>query len=316
MAEDGNEEAAKKYAEQKELYELGEDIYACLMVIPFLPQAFIAKPSDEPEHKGTWRENWKYKLFLLEYYGLILALAAVQGTITIYVRVIWEKAVAENTRCGNPDNHKTLRQVCIMCYIGYVMADLLETYTMILWLWTIAGHPCKGVTLCGSSETETENATVSDEIPTTYTIIDAEESSTNKITVKISNNLREMSLAARFFLYFVVIGFKIAVAFALIGYGSGYVIASEGNADLILNALALCFILDVDGMVYEMFVSQEYKAIMQDHAPRVEQTIQNDGYFSDFNRMSTIPIKCLLLIGGTYIENEIYCPSAEDEATR
>jgi len=289
------DEWCEEQLEQTELFELAEDIFACLMVIPFLDEKFIALPKED----GS---NWKHKLFLWEYYSLIVANAGVQGIILIYVRLIWADAKVENGECGSPDNTKNLRYVCIMCYIGYVMADLLQTYTMILWLWTIAGVPFS----CACVESvlkSAEEATAVD-----YRIIDAEESIDNKKTIIIARNLKNMSSFQRFFLYFVVIGFKIGVAFALIGYGSGYVIASASDADIILNALALCFILELDGMVYEMFVSQEYKAVMEDDAPRVEMKIASGG---DKMKLASIPIKIFLLVGGTYVENMIYCSENE-----
>jgi len=286
-----------------ETFQLGENIYSALMVVPFIPAVM---------------DKWKHRLFIAEYYSLIFANALVQGVITIYIRLIYQDAAEENGRCGSKENSKPLRWVCIMCYVGYVIGDLNETWNMVLWLYNQAGGPFPCVDWCVDSVTgmmaPPADVPVQERqqsmFEAKFTIVDADGDERNKYTLKISDNIKNMNCLNKLFMYFGVLGYKFGIAAALIGYGSGYIIASEQDSDIILNALALCFVLDIDEMIYCFFCSKEIQNVVEEKAPRVQKTVPLEG--KECWRVSMIPFKVFFLVGITWAENIFYC-SEDDE---
>jgi len=279
-------------AMKDEIFELGANIYSALLIVPFT--APVMGP-------------WKHRIFIAEYYSLLIANALVQGVITIYIRVIYNEASEENGRCGAKSNSKPLRWVCILCYIGYVIGDLNETWNMALWLYNVSrGGPIQMCCSSGSSDDGLKTqSTLTGEVA--FTIVDGDGNEGNKITEALAENVANMNCCERLFMYFCVLGYKFGIAAALIGYGSGYIIASESEGDILLNALALCFVLEIDEMIYGFFCGADVQTLIESDAPRVSKKVVNPKN-KECWRVTVIPFKVVLLTVITYVENQFYCP--------
>ena len=60
------------------------------------------------------------------------------------------------------------------------------------------------------------------------------------------------------------------VAFVLAVVGTGWLVQSEQNEDLLLNCIALEFILQLSGNVYDFFLSSEIKRFVEEDSPKFE----------------------------------------------
>merc|ERR1712038_781992 len=69
-----------------------------------------------------------------------------------------------------------------------------------------------------------------------------------------------------FSLLFIVLP-KIGLAIALLVYGTGYVMASEETADLLLNSLALIFIVEIAEILYAFLIPGPLMDVLADLPP-------------------------------------------------
>jgi len=63
---------------------------------------------------------------------------------------------------------------------------------------------------------------------------------------------------------------KLGIAVALLVLGAQYLAASASDADLILNSLALIFVLDLDEMIY-VFVTPSFNKRLLEHLPPIQE---------------------------------------------
>merc|ERR1711994_522164 len=75
------------------------------------------------------------------------------------------------------------------------------------------------------------------------------------------------SVARKAFLFCNVIVIKFLVAAAMIVIGGVFVASSKGNEDLLLNCLAVIFIIEVDELVYLTLVPSWAKSLLQELPP-------------------------------------------------
>jgi hypothetical protein len=92
---------------------------------------------------------------------------------------------------------------------------------------------------------------------------------------------------------FSCIIFKLGVGLALVCYGAAFVVMTDKDEELILNALALTFILKVDEMIYSFCFGWEMKHIVSQLSPHLK--IITGKRTTTFYRNFGISAKVLLL---------------------
>eukprot|EP01083_Nonionella_stella_P025496 70184_1 len=71
----------------------------------------------------------------------------------------------------------------------------------------------------------------------------------------------------KWFMFAVVIFPKMAIALFLSSYGGGFILSSKDNANLILNTLAVTFIIDIDETLFNLFVPNNVKRVIEEIPP-------------------------------------------------
>jgi len=138
-----------------------------------------------------------------------------------------------------------VRFACNAIFLIACMNDLVETFNMHLWLHRIPS----------SKKSETLRFQRFTSESTTFGPMAAHKA------------VSGISLARRAGLYFMLLLPKVVITLMLIHYGSAYVLLSETNEDLILNCVALCFIVDIDDIIYGFTTTQEVKTCLDNMPP-------------------------------------------------
>jgi hypothetical protein len=149
------------------------------------------------------------------------------------VAVISDGLVPE---CGEGTTDPLLRVVAHVTFAALVLADMIETYEMHIWLSTLPGSKSPEK-MCLLRFTEKEPPA----------------GGKNTVVVPVSGICFADRLA--FYLFSVVL--KFVVAFACLIAGTGAVLRSADDFGLVLNAVAATFILQIDDAIYLLLVDEE-----------------------------------------------------------
>ena len=95
----------------------------------------------------------------------------------------------------------------------------------------------------------------------------------------------------------VVVGTKTTTAVYLFAVGTQFVFLSETHADLILNCLAMVFVVEIDDLIYQGFTPSFGKEVIQD-LPAIEV----HSPFQGFARVTVLPwVKLGFWLLGTHL---------------
>jgi len=225
----------------------------------------------------------KYKSFInLQIYFCHWCNIYVQTNLLYYVYVIYNINRDEFGGCGGYETEPMIRYCCVLIYTAYCIGDICETIKMFLF---ITNFPS-----CDTFEYLRYKQACDDDS-------DDKELATG------------MTKKWKIFCFLFVIVPKLGVACALLGYGTGFVVNTQENSDLILNALALGFVLEIDEMSYEYFLSYQ----MQDILDNLPPITLKPGRTMGLNRDIGIIMKGVMLGLMTAIAYQSFC--GDDEPT-
>ena len=212
--------------------ELGESLYGAFILI------WLNKSSDS---------NWHTLWFAVKT-GLPVALLAshyAQLTFSYYLihTVRQSHGSLDNTSgdplsdyCSGYDNAGSaiLKMLGVISFLSLCLGDLQETYDMHLWL-----------SMFKTSKTH-EKLEVHRWVDTSNKIVK---------DTKIYLPLTGITCFARFIFYTLVVIPKVVVAVCVATAGSGLVLRSDSDYDLVLNAVAAGFVLELDEVVYRVYLT-------------------------------------------------------------
>jgi len=250
----------------------------------------------------------------LQMFGLLVANILVQGGLALYTNLIYRKNLEDLGKCGGYKTNFMLRMLCIIVYTGYCIADMLETLEMYSWLRIICGSPLGSKfdnmyvqfanfinrKICRNSGEEID---VDEQFE--MEVVNGEDEE-NEITDQLAEQMANMSPYRKFFYFFGILGFKFGLSAWLLACGTGFVVTTVEDSDLILNALALDFILEIDNMVYDYFLTHEYKQVITNYMPRIQVKYKSEKTQKRV-RYGAIVAKVVFLIIITQITYSSYC---------
>jgi len=246
--------------------EIPESIYGAAMILPMI------------ENIGnSTRQRF---MITLQLFIAVATNVYVQAYMVYKVYDMYKQKEEDMGECaGYIENLFNLRLLCITIYAGYVMADLSETLKMGLFVynfqtaqtWEYLEYVIEEDEVTGEGEREFATG---------------------------------MTKPYKAFCYICLIFPKFCVAMSLLTYGTGYVVNSDAGEDLVLNALALGFVLEIDEMFYNYFLTVQ----MQDVLADVPAVVIPDTCSSNINKELGMFFKVIALgalTAGAYAK---FCP--------
>lgn len=208
----------------------------------------------------------------------------VQITLLFYVYWIYWDQTEELGECGGYVTQSLIRGICVLIYTGYCIADFGETLKMFLFVYQFP------------KQKEDDHKYLQ------YKVVAGE----NQYNMG-------MSTCYKWFVYLFILFPKVCIASALLSYGTGFVVNTDEESDLILNALALGFVLDIDEMIYGYFLTFNMQNLIETLPPiQIDMAPDNGNSISKLclvgNKLYGIIFKAFLLGGLTYATYNSYCP--------
>jgi len=233
---------------------LPESIYTCAIIMPLC----------ENLSEGYWAN-----LFIIaQVYISHIVNVLIQAVLIAYVYVIYKANEVDLGFCGGLDEfgerrtESVVRYLCVLVYIGYCIRDLAQTVKMFCFIYVFPT----------SQKFEYLRFTEEDEI------------------VSFGSGMTRCRKTSVFL--FVLIP-KFALAASLLVYGTGFVVVCESDQDLILNALALGFIFDIDEIFYEYLLTSQQQQVVES-LPRASLKMNS---FLHYSKAFGMIMKAIILFG-------------------
>lgn len=265
--------------------ELPSNVWGALMILPYCQLS---------------ENSFNDKLTKIQIYLVWFVNLFVQGSLVWYVRLLYLEQVddPEVYTCDQIENKVDvyLRNICILIYVCMVLADISETWRMHQW-YQIMTPTLEWV----------ERFTTSYE----FRLVNADYETKDVDTLEIANNVTNLNAVQYYFTWIFIIGAKYILGLYVVVFGTGFVVTANDDMDVLLNAVALLFILDTDEIVYDYLIPVEMKEVY-DKAPRI--LVKGDTELTPI----TIFAKCVVTVTMAYIVlrsycgNEVFDPLPED----
>ena len=200
--------------------QLGDSLYSAFILI------WMNKSSNS---------NWHTLWFAVKT-GLVVSLLAshyAQLSFAYYL-INSIRQSHDSGYCAGDDYTPVLKMLAVISFLSLCFGDLQATYDMHLWL-----------SMFKTSKTH-EKLEVHRWVDTSNKLVK---------DTKIYLPLTGITWFARFVFYTLVVIPKVVVAVCVATAGSGLVLRSETDYDLVLNAVAAGFVLDLDEVVYRVFLT-------------------------------------------------------------
>lgn len=277
---------------------------------PNIYSAIIVSSSIEFGDSDAVNRILDMEIFLLSMANVLVQFIAVYFTYTLYDEALREH---NNHSCGEFKTDRNLRWMAVGLWTFSLMNDVYETYSMQLWISYALGDfsasrarvflenfadPC----CCGLKPSYWF-------VPPQMREAQLVDKDGNPVAsgnmVEIYKSLRGASCCQQLFIKVVVLGVKYFVALVLAVIGTGWLVQSETNEDLLLNCIALEFILQLSGNVYTFFLSSELKRFVEEDAPKFEITYEEGP--TKCHRSTGILKKAFILGGFGLACNQVFC---------
>jgi len=284
---------------------LPESIYTAVLLIP---AAFEAKDYGCGSKKG------RTHLFIaLQVWFLYIVTLSFQAIFTWYVKVLYESKITGEREEDFPNADPShswetcsygytnqiqsewsqyyatdffLRILCLMVFAAYCIQDLFQSMWMLMWIFYLPTSPgCNVHQLKTGPDQE------------------------NKDLVEVKNGLP--CWLKLFNTQFVLIP-KLSVAAFLLCYGAGFLLAARKDADVVLNALALVFVIELDDYMYSYGLPFNLKNYCETVPPVIPNTDVIERY-SYINGLFGMTFNFLLLGVATYGLYSTFCRWPEEE---
>jgi len=250
---------------------LPETIYSSLIILPLC--------------NNIGKTRYHRKLIRCALFFCLMANLAIQGFFLRYIYKIYvdNKDNPKVGECGGYITDANLRVFCTLVFTSYCFSEIAETFDMLTW---IKNFP---------------NSKVYEPLELKEVVGDDGEPE-----MQFSSG---MTPCYKWYCYLAILVPKFGIAAALLTYGTGFVVTTIYDSDLILNAIALGFVLDIDDMAYTYFMTYQMREVVQGLPPMILKASK----LNDFNTNYGTFIKAGILFGFTMATLTAYCPGKDDD---
>eukprot|EP00494_Astrolonche_serrata_P029584 UN29851 len=154
---------------------------------------------------------------------LYLANGFIQLGLITYVYWIYQDQEDEYGECGGYKTRQPVRWMCILLYTAVCAGDIVETMKLAFWTWYFPSTSEPGAWEKLS-----------------YEVVEQADGDT------VTEYKSGMNTLYRVYIFLIVLAPKMMLALALLGYGTGFIVTTNDEAEILLNALALVFVLEID----------------------------------------------------------------------
>lgn len=253
--------------DEEQLLPMGlpESTYSAAIIIPML--------------KNLGKTDRQRQMLIVQIILATVVTIYVQAILVAYVFDFYvaSKNEFEPAECGGYTTQPFLRQLCITIYTAAVMRDLGMSFKMAMFTW---------------------HFNESDEWKYLQYEINPETEETR------FHKDHGMTLWYKRWVFGGIIIPRFCIALFLLAFGAGFVVNTDSAVDLILNALALEFILVIDEMMYAYFLTFQMQGIMED-LPKIDIPV---GKALKWNKTAGMFIKAFCLFLLTWTTYTIFCP--------
>lgn len=275
---------------------LPESIYtACLLV----PAAF-----DAHEYRCGSKDGRTNYFIVAQVYFLFFVNVCVQCVFAVYVKILFEDQSpgdrdldANDTEpshsfstCGYGYTNELvpqrlystdfyLRILCLAAFAVFCLQDLFQTMWMLMWVYYL---PTTG---CGIEKVKIG--------------LDQEDKTSHEIKNGLPMWLKLINT-------FFVLMPKLFVAATLLCWGGGFVVGATSNEDVLLNSLALVFVIELDEYMYSFALPKNLKKFCEEMPP----VIPNTDFITTFtywNSLCGMIFNFIILMGTTQAMYWYFC---------
>jgi len=228
--------------------------------------------------------------FVLWHYFILVVNGVIQLTFIYYAWDVVQDEAGEYNFCHDD---QYLLIICFLLFASGIIKDARET--MAMWLWLYQFPPASGW--------EELELTLEDEDPEK-----AKEGEERKKKINSGMPIWYKLLVS----IFVVLP-KYGISVLLFLAGGTYLVRSRDREDLIINSVALFFILDIDEMLWKNLIPPEHQVITTEEIPPIRSPLSNAWLLELFtlvNGVATLLVSAAMT-GGLYylacgIEPDVY----------
>jgi hypothetical protein len=290
------------YDRKKTLSELPPNIYSAIIV------------SSSVEFSDDY---WVNRALEAEIFLCAMANVMIQFIGIFFAYKLYSNALAENDNhsCGHFQTNRNLRWMSVGLWAFTVLIEFYETYSMQLWISYALGDSTAGwfgrclekvdpyfENCCGFKPSYWF---VPPKMRDAHLVNADGEYVVEGNMVEIYKSLRGASVAQQIFIKVVVLAVKYFVALVLLLVGTGWLVSTTEDEDLLLNCIALEFILQLSTNIYDFFLSAELKRFVEEDAPKFQ--IEYEEGPTNFHRATGIIKKGVVLAVFWFGSNQLFC---------
>jgi len=211
-------------------------------------------------------------------------------------------------KCGSFQTNFVVRVLCVGIFTACCISDFTETWNIFNYLRYVMGFGCCTAGLeevkdnDGVRKSVQENQVLGDGVRLCGE--DGEESDDLEL-YNFVRAMRQASCCHKVSIFVFILLTRFAITVLVLLYGTGFIVATTANADVILNSMALVFILECDELFYEFFLDKELKNIV-DNQPRIK-VINKTSCYRVIMRRYGVLIRFFFLGLFGWISLEVYC---------
>jgi len=265
--------------------ELPESLYSAAMVLPL-------ETFDGSKFWNNFIHSQMIFSLFVNYF--------IQGTLIGYLFYIAMENADEHGYCGGYNLTPMIYRLCVLIYIAYCLKDMIETLEMMYWFRMMANKQSQILDdgkIMGAKQTAMM-----------YKVVDEDDDTTQDVLLN-ARKINVMSTSYTIYIYAAVLIPKFMIAVAVMLIGTGFIVNTDSDENLILNALALGFILEMDEMIYEFIASPQWQECVCT-IPRIQ--ILGDERKAGFWKRFGVPLKIALLAVLSYGSLIYFCPDANE----
>jgi len=277
-----DEDNSKLELDVLQTLEIPQNLYSAAMVLPL--ETFDAKK--------RWNQFIHAQTIFMLFVNFFI-----QGTLIGYLYYITLDNEEEYGECGGYwQTEQMVYRLCVLIYIAFCLADIIETLGMAYWYWMI------------SRATDIKDTgMLSGNANLQYKIVDEDGDLTKDVLLN-ARKVHSTTICYKFYVFFGVLFPKFCLAAGTLLIGTGFIVNTDSRDNLLLNALALGFILEIDEMIYEFIASPQWQECVQT-IPKIQ--VLGDETKAGFFKRFGVPLKALLFVGLTYLALDYWCPNSE-----
>jgi len=275
----------ENYQDVLQTLELPESLYSLAMMLPL--ETF--------EESKFWNNFIHGQMMFALWINFFI-----QVTLIGYLYYITSENADEHGLCGSYDLTPMIYRLCVPIYIAYCLKDMIESTEMIYYFTTMTMK---------DSEVQDNGYITREEkqVGLTFKVVD-EDGDVTADVLENSRKLNSISFKYKIYVYVAVLIPKFLLALGLLIIGTGFIVNTDDDENIILNALALGFILEMDEMIYEFISSAQWQECVAT-IPKVQ--ILGDekkaGFFKRFGALGKTAVLGIL----SYSMLVYWCPNEE-----